>query len=515
MSRLFVLTFSILFLPIASSVTEAKEPFSKGWWQACKSERLSVCKGKRDKSLKECLTRHRHKLSKGCSKKVPSEKKTLAKVCKTERKRFCKNKAGKALRKCLRKHTSKLSSKCSIKVRGKRRTLADVCKSERKRFCKNITRKALRKCLGKHTSKLSSKCSKRVRGNKAALNKAVVANTKLKITKPETKKAPPKPNEKKSRTSGAVKPALASFDLSTIPEVIAKVNGSNIRKSEFITKYSRMIKAFTDRNRPIPDTLSTRYRNSIFNQILDKKLISQEIKRQRVKPDDRVISEAYENYKKMFRTPDNFKKYLESSGMSERQVRANVAHQEAVKSLLRRRGSLKVGDNEIRHYYQNNKSEFETKTQVRARHILLKVGAEGSAGKSSSQKAKADKILKKALARGADFAALAREFSEGPTQSRGGDLGFFEKGRMVPAFEEVAFALKTGAISRPVKTRFGWHIIKVEERSRGGRVLNFKNVKSRIAKKIERLKIKAAREKLLRKLRKSSKIETFFPVQLF
>jgi len=90
-------------------------------------------------------------------------------------------------------------------------------------------------------------------------------------------------------------------------------------------------------------------------------------------------------------------------------------------------------------------------SKIRARHILVKT------------KAEAEAIIEK-LNSGADFAALARQYSIGPSAPQGGDLGFFGRGQMVQAFEDAAFALKTGEVSGPVKTQFGWHVIKVEER---------------------------------------------------
>ena len=341
-------------------------------------------------------------------------------------------------------------------------------------------------------------------------DKPVTTKAKAETAKTGTKKATAKVDAKKASVKKAAKPTGPQFDLASIPEVIAKVNGSEIKKADFIEKYSKMTKAFTARNRPIPETLASRYRDSILKQIVDKELLTQEIKKQGVNPDAKQIAEGYENYKKMFRTPENFKKYLESSGMSETQIRGNIAHQEAVKSLLSKKGDLKVADKEVQEYYKKNKARYEIKEQVRARHILLKVAAKDPADKANAQKAKAEEIFKKTQAKGADFAALAKEFSEGPTKTRGGDLGFFAKGRMVPDFEKAAFAMKIGSISKPVKTRFGWHIIKVEEKKEG-RVRDFKEVKSSITKQIEARKNRTAKAKLLADLKKGGKVETFLP----
>lgn len=94
--------------------------------------------------------------------------------------------------------------------------------------------------------------------------------------------------------------------------------------------------------------------------------------------------------------------------------------------------------------------ETPSAEKIRARHILLETEAEA-------------KLVISLLEEGRDFAAVAKEFSIGPSAEKGGDLGFFGRGQMVPAFEEAAFALGVGDVSAPVKTKFGWHVIKVEE----------------------------------------------------
>src|SRR5687768_12555329 len=121
------------------------------------------------------------------------------------------------------------------------------------------------------------------------------------------------------------------------------------------------------------------------------------------------------------------------------------------------RSSIKVADADIEAFYKQNLQQYQTPAQVRASHILLKLE-----GKDEKQvQALAEEIAKKAKA-GADFAALAKQYSEDESNaSNGGDLDYFGRGRMVAEFEQAAFAMKAGEISNPVKTAFGYHIIKV------------------------------------------------------
>ena len=112
--------------------------------------------------------------------------------------------------------------------------------------------------------------------------------------------------------------------------------------------------------------------------------------------------------------------------------------------------------------------------------------------------------------KGADFAALAKELSQGPTASRGGDLSFFTRGRMVPEFEKKAFAMKVGEISKPIKTQFGWHVIKVTDKKEG-RQRPMAEVKDSIEKLLKNKKSRKAKAKLLKRLKAEGKVETFLP----
>jgi peptidyl-prolyl cis-trans isomerase D len=121
-----------------------------------------------------------------------------------------------------------------------------------------------------------------------------------------------------------------------------------------------------------------------------------------------------------------------------------------------------ISDEEIQEYYDMHPSEFEKEKTVEARHILLKVDKDAAPELVDEKRKKAEEIAK-AAREGKDFAELAKEFSEGPTREAGGLLGEFKKGDMVAPFSNAAFAMAPGEISEPVRTQFGWHVIKVEK----------------------------------------------------
>ena len=130
--------------------------------------------------------------------------------------------------------------------------------------------------------------------------------------------------------------------------------------------------------------------------------------------------------------------------------------------------SVKVPDADLKRHYDRNLTGYRREEEVRARHILIGTRPNQTPGGDRAARARADSLVR-VIREGSDFAELARRFSNDPgSGSNGGDLGFFPKGRMVKEFSDTAFALAAGAVSQPVKTQFGYHIIKVEERKPGG-----------------------------------------------
>ncbi len=157
----------------------------------------------------------------------------------------------------------------------------------------------------------------------------------------------------------------------------------------------------------------------------------------------------------------------------------------------------KFDDQEVREFYDKHSDEFKAGSEVRARHILVETGAE------------AEDILKR-LKKGESFSELAKKLSKDKgSATKGGDLGFFGRGRMVPEFERVAFSLKPGEVSDPVKTRFGYHIIKVTDKKEG-ELGDFEKVKEAVQKRLKVEKQKNVFESYIKNLKeKAGNIEIY------
>src|SRR5271163_3496281 len=158
-------------------------------------------------------------------------------------------------------------------------------------------------------------------------------------------------------------------------------------------------------------------------------------------------------------------------------------------NLLAVEGKAATTDEAMKKVYDEAAKQIEGEQEVHARHILVETEDEA-------------KAIEAELKKGADFAELAKKKSKDPGAADGGDLGFFTKDQMVPEFSTVAFALEPGKISDPVKSQFGWHVIKVEEK-RNRKAPDFDQVKAQIETYVTR----KAQAEYVAKLREAAKVE--------
>ncbi len=152
---------------------------------------------------------------------------------------------------------------------------------------------------------------------------------------------------------------------------------------------------------------------------------------------------------------------------------------------------VKIADEELKVKYEQDKESYRQPEQRHARHILFRVEEGAAEDVKTAQRKKAEEVLAKAKAAGADFAALAKQHSDDASnKEQGGDLGFFAAGRMVPAFDQAVFSMQPGEISGLVETEFGFHLIKLEE-IRPENLRSFEQVKDNIAAGLKRQQAKA------------------------
>ena len=208
-----------------------------------------------------------------------------------------------------------------------------------------------------------------------------------------------------------------------------------------------------------------------------------------------------------FRTDEEFKKALAARGMTIDKLRSDARVDMGINKMMEAELSTQAPptDAQVREFYDKNPDKFKQDEACRASHILFKVEESADAATKKKAKDQAESVLKEARA-GTDFAVLARMHSADGSAQQGGDLNFFTRGQMVPAFDQAAFSLKPGEISDIVTTQFGYHIIKVTER-RAASTVDFEKVSARIKEYLTEQQKQQKVEAFIESLKQKAKIE--------
>ncbi|MBS3808714.1 MAG: peptidyl-prolyl cis-trans isomerase [Desulfobacterales bacterium] len=196
-----------------------------------------------------------------------------------------------------------------------------------------------------------------------------------------------------------------------------------------------------------------------------------------------------------------------SEDLLKKQIKENLAIRKLIDEKIA--SKISVSDEEIKDYYENNQDEFKNPEKVHARHILVKSQQDASDEKKAEARKKIEEVQKK-LEQGNDFSELAKEYSEGPSSKKGGDLGYFSHGQMVEKFDKAAFALEPGETSDIVETRFGYHIIKVEDK-KSESMKSLDKVRDSIRENLRNEKLMQELEPYIASLKKKYPVEKNLP----
>jgi len=253
-------------------------------------------------------------------------------------------------------------------------------------------------------------------------------------------------------------------------------------------------------------------RREVLDLLIEQELAWQAAQKAEVLATEAEVDEAVAATRAGFKSEQAFVSRLEIEGYTQASYRQHVRRLVSAKKYLDRAAASapEVGDEAVHAFYTANPDKFTLPEHVRVRHILVKVppGAGEEAKRAAREKLAA--ILEEVRA-GGDFAALARKYSEDTTAAQGGDLGFLPRGRMLKPFEDAAFALAAGAVSDPVETPFGLHIIKVEERRAAGTVTE-EMAREQMRAYLRSVQAREAVQAELQRLRAEARIEMLLPM---
>lgn len=262
-------------------------------------------------------------------------------------------------------------------------------------------------------------------------------------------------------------------------QAVAKVNGETITQQDL---YNFMVEAQGGQSG-----------QAALDQLISDKLVDMEAAKTNTTVTDADVDAELAEVKKQFPSEDEFNSTLQQYGMTLDDLKKSI--KQNLKSRKIFEPQVTVKDEDVKKYYDENKASFSTPEQVRASHILVKT------------KEEADAILKQ-LKNGGDFAAIAKEKNEDATKDKGGDLGFFSEGQMVKEFDEAVWKMKVGELSEPVKTQYGYHIIKLTDKKPAVNP-TFDEKKAEIAKLLKSNEANQKASEWLAKAKTDAKIENF------
>lgn len=299
-----------------------------------------------------------------------------------------------------------------------------------------------------------------------------------------------------------VKPVAAQ-----LPDVIAKVNGETIGKAEF----EKAVQAVEAQNGgPVPPDQRDRVLRGVLDQLIGYKLLVQESKTRKLTATDADVDARLGQIKSQFPSEEAFKQTMDQQHITLDQLKTDARTEIVVTRLVQNEIGPKVSvkPEQVDDFYKKNPDKFQQPETVRASHILIRVPEGADAAAKAKAKTKAEGILKDVKA-GKDFATLAKANSEDPGSApNGGDLNYFPKGQMVPAFDEAAFSLKMGEVSNLVETQFGFHIIKVTDKQ-AAKMVAIDQVRPQIQQYLEGQARQEQTQAFLTALKSKGKIEIF------
>lgn len=254
-----------------------------------------------------------------------------------------------------------------------------------------------------------------------------------------------------------------------IPDVVARVNGETVTKAEF----DDAVAAVEQRNQgPVPADQRDRVLRGVLDQLVGIKLLTQEAAARKIAVPEADIEAQLTQMRQQFPSEEVFNQALKQQNKTvdllKAEARSSLAIQKMLEGTLA--GKIAVTPQQAQDFYEKNPDQFKRPEQVRASHILITVQQGADVAAKAAAKRKAEGVLKQVKA-GSDFASLAKANSQDPGSAiNGGDLGFFQRGQMVPPFDQAAFTMKPGSTSELVETQFGYHIIRVMEKKEAGTV---------------------------------------------
>jgi peptidyl-prolyl cis-trans isomerase C len=290
---------------------------------------------------------------------------------------------------------------------------------------------------------------------------------------------------------------------------IAVINGVVIFRTQFDKELAIHLDRVSRQGQQVNDAQLADLKKEVLEGLIERELLYQQSQKAGVKITDQAIDEQLAAIKKRFPGEEDYKNALNAMKLTEDEVKMQIARGLAIRELINQEimNKITISDDESKAFYDANPQFFKQPEQVKASHILIKVEADATDAQKAEARKKIAEVQQK-IKSGGDFAELAKEYSEGPSNVRGGDLGYFSRGQMVKPFEDAAFALQIDEVSDVVETRFGYHLIKVYDK-KPEQIVAYADVKEKLGQRMKQEKAEKEAGQYIEKLKKDAIIEKF------
>jgi len=341
-----------------------------------------------------------------------------------------------------------------------------------------------------------------------------------------SKATPQKTQEKVAPKTPAVKPTVTvtkpttkpvsekSIDelLNFIPADVATINGEvRVKRADIVNIFKPQLQQAMAQGMDIPQKEVQHFARNLAQNMTTQFVLADYVQKNGFKIDYEAAEKMLDTYKEKM-GEETFNKMLKQQNMDYETFVKRIAEMNTIKAWQDAEVAKipEPADKEMKDFYEKNKQTFVTPETYSASHILVKFSSSTPSEKEEKDALVKIKAIKKQLDDGTDFAKLAEEKSDCPSGKQGGSLGEFPAGRMVPEFEAALKDMKEGDISDPVKTQFGYHIIKAGPKSPAG-TETYDEAKEQISEKIKQEEIKNYMEKRIDEIVKAADVKILIP----
>lgn len=296
----------------------------------------------------------------------------------------------------------------------------------------------------------------------------------------------------------------ASSDPESFPDVVARVNETEISKSDLLRRAEAI------KTQVPPSQVGEGFYQRVLSDMVSGELLYQSVESKGLTPTDAEVDAELETQTERFGGAEAFQSALDEQGLSVEQIKNELKRDMGIQNLVERDfiPTIAVTEEETRTFYDGNLDAMQQPLEFRAAHILITVDEDASEEEKAERRQKAESI-RNMVEMGQDFGELAAKNSGDPgSKDDGGELGWMAEGDTVPPFEAAMKSLEPGELSGIVETRYGYHIIKLEER-RGGGAMPYEEVKGRIEEFLKQRGLQERIQEELEILRDTATIEVF------